>query len=150
MKRNSPEQGFSLIELMVALGILAVGMSAIGLMLLSSFQSDRENRNVRRADSVLRYICEQFSGGNLGVGTSPTPFLTEGSAVVRGNTMVTDLGDVAPGNYYCKWTSTPYSTSTLSQLDLVIGWGKTRDSTKPCNRDYPENCPFVMRMTNFY
>lgn len=151
MKTNCKEKGFSLVELMVALAILAVGMSAVGAMLLSSFQSDRHNRNVRRAETVLRYICEQFAGGNLGVtGATPTPYDTSGSCVVRGNSIITDTTDANPGTFYCSWTSSPYTTSNLNQLDLVIGWGATRSSSKPCNRANPDNCPYVIRMTNFY
>jgi prepilin-type N-terminal cleavage/methylation domain-containing protein len=150
MKTNSLEKGFSLVELMVALGILALGMAAVGLMLLSSFEASRHNRNVRNAESVLRYVAEEFSAGNPGVGSPATPLPAIGSAVVRGNNFITDTSDTNPGTYYCSWNSTAYKTSGLNQLDLTVGWGKSLNTTKPCNRDNPGQCPFVIRLTNFY
>ncbi len=77
MKTNHSEKGFSLIELMVALGIMVVGMAAVGVMLLSSFQEGRHNRNVRNADTVLRYFSEQFSAGKPWAG-GPCPRTAHG------------------------------------------------------------------------
>jgi prepilin-type N-terminal cleavage/methylation domain-containing protein len=152
MKRYDKEKGFSLIELLVAVGILTVGMSAVGVMLLSSFQADRQNRTVRRAETLLRYFAEQFAAGTSKVTTGPSSFTAPpatGNAVIRGDTIVYDA-DTNPGNYYCSWTSTAYSTSSLNQLDVVIGWGRSKSSSAPCDRDHVDQCPFVMRMTNFY
>jgi prepilin-type N-terminal cleavage/methylation domain-containing protein len=151
MKRNDKEKGFSLVELLVALGILTVGMAAVGVMLLSSFQADRQNRTVRRAETLLRYFAEQFAAGVSKVTTPSTytPPPETGTAVIRADTIVYDA-DTNPGNYYCSWTSTAYSTSSLKRLDVVIGWGRSKSSSAPCNRDHVDQCPFVMRMTNFY
>jgi prepilin-type N-terminal cleavage/methylation domain-containing protein len=150
MNTHCSEKGFSLVELMVALGIMLVGMSAVGVMLLSSFEGSRYNRNVRNAETVLRYFSEQFSAGNLGPGSPEASLPTTGTAVVRDGQVITDTADTKPGLFYCSWTSTPYGTSKLNQLDVVVGWGKSRGSALQCTRDTPDQCPFVLRMSNFY
>ena len=152
MKRNRQDEGFSLLELLVAVGILAMGMSAVGVMLLSSFQADRYNRNVRSGEAFTRYFIERFTAGNLEeiTGDVNTKLDENGTAVIRGDKIITQA-DTNPGTFYCSWTSEVYSLpGKLKRIDLVIGWGKSKSASFPCDRDHADQCPRVMRMTNVY
>lgn len=165
MAANRSNKGFSLIELMVALTILTVGMAAIGTMLISAFWHDRKNSEDRTAESILRRVAEGFAAGNPEALPLSSPPTGTGSAVVRGRTekvvnsqktydiaFITNVADVAPGNYYCSWTASVFKTTaagTVNRIDIVVGWGKPQTGV-PCDRSSPGTCPHRIRLTNYY
>ncbi|MBI5572123.1 MAG: prepilin-type N-terminal cleavage/methylation domain-containing protein [Desulfomonile tiedjei] len=176
MAAKSSEKGFSLVELMVALAVLAIGMSAIGTMLINAFWHDRHNTQVRNAEAILRRVAEGFVAGNpenLLPSITPltpappwapgTPGAT-GNAVVRGQSektvssqKITGLNFVSPadgnvGTYYCQWSIWTYKVSSagiVSRIDVVVGWGNSQGGA-PCDANSPGTCPRHLQLTNYF
>ena len=62
MNRSCSNSGFSLVESMVALLILAVGMAGVGTLLQESMVSDINSAAMRKMDEVAREIVEDLKG----------------------------------------------------------------------------------------
>lgn len=156
-------KGFSLIELMVAIGILSLGMAGVGTMLFQSFQFDRSNAKQRRAQIAATQIAERIRGGNPPAkdpddlsGTAkrlPPSSSTCGNGVIIGTDLYWQTAK-KDGAFFCKWTT--YSPSGIevtdwsidgsvpesgSVMNIVLGWGSGK-----CSRDSVETCPRTYRI----
>jgi prepilin-type N-terminal cleavage/methylation domain-containing protein len=126
------KKGFSLLELMVAIGILSVGMAGVGAMLFQSFQSDRYNTKEKRAHAAASQIAERFRAGNpkSDPGTLPNEFLklpNQGNGLLVGRAGGMSLfwqDTIATTNTY--W---PDSTITDAQGTFFCSWSTYSPST---------------------
>lgn len=168
--RFESKKGFSLVELMVAIGILSVGMAGVGTMLFQSFQSDRYNAKQKRAHIAASQIAERFRAGNpksdpdgLG-GYKKLPYQGNGLIVGTGtgtrlfwqdtisstnkywpDLTVTD----ASGTFFCSWTTYTPSGSVAntdppeggSVTHILVGWGSGN-----CSRTSVGQCPRTQRI----
>lgn len=146
MKSDKIVKGFTLIELMVALALLAIGMAGVGTMLVASFQSDRYNAQMRRAESISLKLFEKFKSGNPGVTSWSDPCQAKldpsGKAAYTNETCIDTTK--TSGTYYVTWTSVPQS-SGLTQLNVAVSWGG-----KSCSLSDPSKCLHCIRMTSLY
>lgn len=140
-------KGFTLVELMVALAILTIGMAGVGTMLVASFQSDRYNARIRRAQVVSLKVFERFKAGNPGVSTSTDPCLTTlpptGKAAYTNDTCINPDPSNTVGTYYVTWASTAHSG--LTQLDVAVYWGGQN-----CTYADPTKCLHNFAMSSLY
>jgi prepilin-type N-terminal cleavage/methylation domain-containing protein len=152
MKLRS-KKGFSLIELMVAIGILSFGMAGIGSMLYQSFQFDRSNSKQRRAHIVASQIAERFRSGNMPMlnrelGTVKK-LSDNGDGVILGTELWwrdLDTGGSpvkTDGVYFCRWDTYPKppATAEFKTRDIRVGWG-----TGECGRTKVDQCPHKLRV----
>jgi len=131
---------------MVALAILTIGMAGVGTMLLASFQSDRYNARIRRAEVISLKVFERFKAGNPGQTSWTDPCQAKlpptGSAAFTNETCIDTTK--TSGTFYVTWTSTPQS-SGLTQLDVAVRWGG-----KNCSLSDPSQCLHSFAMTSLY
>ena len=169
MIRVSSPNGFSLIELMVAIAILSLGMAAVGAALYASYESSRYNAATRRAEAVGAQLAERFKAGNVGedftTGKSPCNCKLSGttSGTTTTGTAVFDFtnrdqnSDGVPdghcwspdpalkkGTYYCSWSVTDH-TSGYKKLSATIYW-----DGENCTRDTLSKCKRRLRIFNYF
>jgi prepilin-type N-terminal cleavage/methylation domain-containing protein len=139
-------KGFTLVELMVALAILAIGMAGVGTMLVASYQSDRYNARIRRAEAISLKVFEKFKAGNPGATTWTDPcqakLQASGKAAYTSETCIDTTK--SNGTFYVTWNSTPQS-SGLTLLDVTVAWGGTE-----CNLTDPSKCLHRIAMSSLY
>jgi prepilin-type N-terminal cleavage/methylation domain-containing protein len=139
MKVFSTDKGFTIIETMVAIAILAVGILGVGTMLMLSFSSGRFATETRRAESMGTQKLEELRAQN----TRITP-MTSGNAEDQAYVyrwVVAAHRWTGPGG-----TSTP---SSLSQLDVTVGWPRG-PAFPACTGANPENCKYRTAVTTFF
>ena len=66
MKVFSSDKGFTIIETMVAIAILAVGTLGVASMLMIHFSSDRYAARTRRAESLCLQKLEELKAQKYG------------------------------------------------------------------------------------
>lgn len=146
MSRLAWQAGFNLVELMIALAILAVGMAGFGAMLAASYSSDRYNATMRRAESAGTKLIEKFRSGNGGSTAASDP--CEKPLPPSGKTAYTmerciDVTKTA-GKFYLTWTTTN-DPSGVNILDVVVAWDGPQ-----CTYGDPTKCARRVRMSTIY
>ncbi|MBI5572903.1 MAG: prepilin-type N-terminal cleavage/methylation domain-containing protein [Desulfomonile tiedjei] len=154
MRKRGGQAGFNLVELMIALAILAIGMAAVGSMLFASYNSDRYNATLRRAETAGTKVIERFRAGNVGSGLAsdacqrplqlvPGPGGTKiGKAAY---TMEPCIDETKPtGRFFLTWTSTD-DPSGVKILEVVVAWDGPQ-----CTYADPTKCLRHLRMSTIY
>jgi prepilin-type N-terminal cleavage/methylation domain-containing protein len=133
MKICGSEKGFTIVETMVAIAILAVGMLGVGTLLLVSLTSDKYGGRTRRAESLALQKIEDLKQQN----TILTP-LTSGST--------------ADAVFAYRWSVSNYQwldtkqNSGLQQLDVTVGWPVGGS----CTSSTPEQCTNRFSVTTYF
>ena len=130
MKVFRSEKGFTIIETMVAMFILAVGTLGVASMLMIHMTSDGHAARTRRAESLCIQKLEELK---TQAGT-----LTSGSS--------------ADDTYAYKWDVSNYQwldnsqNSGLNQIDITVGW----PVGGPCTSSTPSNCKNILAVTTYF
>jgi prepilin-type N-terminal cleavage/methylation domain-containing protein len=134
MKVFSSDKGFTLLETIVAIWILAVGTLGVASMLMIHFSSDGYAARTRRAESVGTQKLEELKAQN----TTTTP-LANGSSADQTYVYKWDVTDY-------KWTDVGATKSGLRQLDVTVGW----PVGGLCTSSTPEGCKNRCAVTTFF
>jgi prepilin-type N-terminal cleavage/methylation domain-containing protein len=134
MKVFSSDKGFTIVETMVAIAILAVGTLGVASMLMIHFSSDGYAARTRRAESVATQKLEELKAQNTNITT-----LTSGSSADQTYVYKWDVTDY-------KWTDAGATKSGLRQLDVTVGW----PVGGLCTSSTPENCKNRCAVTTFF
>jgi prepilin-type N-terminal cleavage/methylation domain-containing protein len=134
MKVFSSDNGFTIIETMVAIAILAVGTLGVASMLMIHFSSDGYAARTRRAESLGMQKLEELKVQN----TRITP-LTSGSSADQTYAYKWDVSDY-------KWSGPGGANSGLRQLDVTVGW----PLGGACTSSTPESCKNRCAVTTFF
>jgi type IV pilus assembly protein PilV len=104
--------GFTLIEVMVALVVLLIGVLGVAGMLVTTIQSNRGATNRTRADQLLHEKVEEFQS---------MPY----SSILSGSSQDTVAGVV----FTRQWTVNPNDPiASVATIDLTASWSE-RDQT---------------------
>jgi prepilin-type N-terminal cleavage/methylation domain-containing protein len=133
MKIFNSEKGFTIVETMVAIFILAVGTLGVASMLMMHFSSDRYAGHTRRAESLCMQKLEELKVQN----TMTTP-LTSGSSADQTYVYKWDVS-----NY--KWLSSG-TNPQLTQIDITVGW----PLGGACTSATPESCKNRRVVTTYF
>ena len=132
MSNLRQDQGFTLLEVMIAVLIMSLGIMGVAALLTTSLRSDRHTQRVRSAEMIALEVLEDI--------TAQAP-----------NKTISDFNqDIANGKnqlHYqglpCRWQLTEHtsnkpaaSPSGMYRIDLVVGWGKCKSFFDPdtCKR----------------
>ena len=135
MKVFSSDKGFTILETMVAIAILAVGTLGVGSMLMISLDSGRIAAETRRAESIAMQRLEALK--------TTQGVLAGGNAEVEGKYAF--RWDVA--NY--QWLDTSQN-SGLRQLDVTVGWPIDVVKYPACTAANPENCQYRFAVSTYF
>ena len=104
------DKGFSLLEVMVAVAVLAVGMLGVATLLTSAMQSGRYSYQARTGDSTaFSYLDEKVKA-----------IAVDGSIPTVNDLPKNDSKDA----YHFKWEIRPDTPATgVDRVDLTVGWG---------------------------
>src|SRR5208283_2759322 len=114
------DKGFTIIETMVAIAILAVGTLGVASMLMIHFSSDGYAARTRRAESLCMQKLEELKAQKT--------TLTNGSSADQSFVYKWDVS-----NY--QWLDTS-ANSGLNQIDVTVGW----PVGGACTSSTPGNC----------
>lgn len=149
MQAHTGERGFSLIEVMVALVILAVGMLGVGTMLVHSLESDRANIRTRNAELICQKILDEFKAmkpvGGWGSVTPEDGTDKDWIWMPPANPVQVDSPFVR------RWRiSDTYlpdgKIANVKQVNIIVGWPKSGT----CTKDDPSQCKRTFRMTTYF
>ncbi len=124
------DKGFTIIETMVAIAILAVGTLGVASMLMIHFSSDGYAARTRRAESVCMQKLEELKAQKT--------TLTSGSTADQTYAYKWDVS-----NY--QWLDTS-ANSGLSQIDVTIGW----PLGGACTSSTPNQCTNKFAVTTYF
>jgi prepilin-type N-terminal cleavage/methylation domain-containing protein len=130
MKVFTSDNGFTIVETMVAIAILAVGTLGVASMLMVHFSSDGYAARTRRAESVCLQKVEALKAQKTA--------LTSGSSADQSFAYKWDVS-----NY--KWLDTNQN-SGLRQLDVTVGW----PLGGACTSSTPESCKNRFAVTTYF
>ncbi len=134
---RSSEEGFTLVELMVAMAIFSLGLMAVVTMVSSSASSDRRSMQERDANFVAMEQLELLKGLGMQSTSLSTTTTEVGAFTVRWE--VSDL----PVTIASSLSGT--TAGGLQRVDLVVGWGGDNAN---CDTD-PYQCRRVRIITNY-
>ncbi len=123
--------GFSVLEVMVAFGILAIGMLGVGTMLTTSMKEDQYATQTRFGDFAAMDEIELLKADSVDAppeSDSISPFKHDGR-----DTAVYYRVDVTADN----------PSTQLDRIDITVGWGGTN-----CKSSI-NNCKYKSTVTNF-
>ena len=130
MKVFSSDKGFTIIETMVAIAILAVGTLGTASMLMIHFTSDGYAARTRRAESLCMQKLEELKAQKT--------TLTSGSSADQSFVYKWDVS-----NY--QWLDTS-ANSGLNQIDVTVGW----PVGGACTSSTPGNCTNKFAVTTYF
>jgi prepilin-type N-terminal cleavage/methylation domain-containing protein len=130
MKVFSSDKGFTIVETMVAIAILAVGTLGVASMLMIHFSSDGYAARTRRAESLCLQKVEELKAQQTA--------LTSGSSADQSFAYKWDVS-----NY--QWLDTSQN-SGLRQLDVTVGW----PLGGACTSATPERCTNRFAVTTYF
>jgi len=154
MQRLGRQDGFSLLEVLVAIVILSIGMLGVGTMVLTSLRQDHYTGRVRVAENLALSRLEELRGktadGTLADITPPTSGSYDTPNIRTGEAQ----------QFYCRqWMITDASPTiaamsgkSIKQIDVVVGWPldlPTCSGTNCCKEDSVEQCPYKYRARAF-
>jgi len=124
------DKGFTIIETMVAIAILAVGTLGVASMLMIHFSSDGYAARTRRAESLCMQKLEELKAQKT--------TLTNGSSADQSFVYKWDVS-----NY--QWLDTS-ANSGLNQIDVTVGW----PVGGACTSSTPGNCTNKFAVTTYF
>lgn len=118
--RRHQERGFTLIEVLVAMGILATGLLAVSAAQLYAMRGGRTGRHTTEAAELAQTQIEElnrlaWTDPNLGQTGGWTP------AVVRDRTIETEAAPVLEQTYSLTWRITNVN-NWMKTIDVRVDW----------------------------
>ena len=107
--KHATEKGFSLVEVMIAVSIFAVGLLAVALMLDTAIQYNSSARLISEATEIAQYQMEKLMGGPYDAADLDEAFSPYGPENVA--------------NYRVTWTvREDLPMSAMKTINLTVAW----------------------------
>ena len=119
------QRGFSLIEVIVAIGVLAVGMLGVTVLFQTAMNSQKHSFMTRTGDSVA---CEEVEWLKA---------QAVDAALTNSNGSVTQY-------YFVRGITGNYPVNGIDRVDITVGWGGN-----DCDKDHIDKCKQKTTITNF-
>ena len=115
-REMSGENGFTLIEVLIAISIFAIGLLAVAALQITAFQGNRVGDELTKATMLAQMQVEALKGADFNSAT-----LAPGN-YVDANNPIDETGAPAPGGRFTR-TWTIANNTTFSRLVTVtVGW----------------------------
>jgi len=151
------QRGFSLIEAMIAFGILAVGMMAVGSMITTSMRFDKQAIGKREAYNLAMDKFEELKGNYIMTVLSADPATIEEDVeqwVGGGGTDATKKKRLTPFRRRTVFV-TPCvrcvagigtgQNAIAYEVKITVGWGESAS----CTKTNPAACPNSTVFSNY-
>ncbi len=135
MKVFTSDKGFTIIETMVAIAILAVGTLGVASMLMIHFSSDGYAARTRRAESLCLQKLEELKAQKILVTDPLTQRLLCGPVIC-----------LQVGRVELQVVGHERTNSGLRQLDVTVGW----PLGGACTSATPESCKNRFAVTTYF
>ncbi len=113
-REMSGENGFTIIEVLIAISIFAIGLLAVAALQITAFQGNRVGDELTKATMLAQMQVEAVKGADFNTAT-----LAPGNYVDANNPI--DETGAAGGRFTRTWTIT--NNTTFSRLITVtVGW----------------------------
>jgi type IV pilus assembly protein PilV len=127
-RRGAPDTaGFTLLEVVVALGLLAFGLLGVAAMQIHALQGGRSSRHTTQGAEIARTQLELFQNlafADLGATTWTTPQVVTRSVQAEGET-------IAEQDYDLRWRITDLNApATLKSIDVQVTWSEPDRSNR--------------------
>ena len=115
-REMSGENGFTMIEVLIAISIFAIGLLAVAALQITAFQGNRVGDEVTKGTMLAQMQIEALKSADFSTAT-----LAPGN-YVDANNLIDETG--APGGRFTRtWTIADTAPVTLSRLVTVtVGW----------------------------
>lgn len=137
MNKKMNNNGFSLVELIIVIAIMAILVGVLAPQFIKYVESSRQSTDIQNASEIRAaieaYVAETDASGTITVSTNGTNMVVAGGSGVAAALEEVGLsasipcrstgwGNVTTGTYDCstyKWSATPNSNSKNPQKDLA-------------------------------
>lgn len=113
-REMSGENGFTLIEVLIAISIFAIGLLAVAALQITAFRSNRVGDELTKATMLAQMQVEALKGADFNSAT-----LVAGNYVDANNPI--DETGANGGRFTRTWTITN-NTTFSRRVDVTVGW----------------------------
>jgi Tfp pilus assembly protein PilV len=131
--------GFSVLEVLIAFAVLAIGLLGVGSMLMTSMKTDQYTTQMLYGDESAVDQIEYLKG------IAPDSTLINRDGKTGGEVTIQRKGVdvVVPAYVYHVEVTANNPTTNIDRVDITIGWGGENCISNP------KNCKYTTKITNF-
>jgi type IV pilus assembly protein PilV len=116
--RPAGQEGFTLLELLIATVILAIGLLGVAALQMTAIQGNAEGKNFTLASSLVGDKIDELRNGDFGDVTNQTDYITF-------NNKVPQVQDTQPGSGFFMTRAVDVSNGPVAgtvQVNVAITW----------------------------
>jgi type IV pilus assembly protein PilV len=128
IQRRPRSEGFTLLEIVITLGILSVGLLALAVMQLEAMRGGYTGRHTTEGDAIARTQVEQAERQPWAT-LAPTggwvapPWLPGGTVTHQVKDSSSTYDEMV---YTVRWRTTDLATADLRSVDVQVTWSEPR------------------------
>jgi type IV pilus assembly protein PilV len=125
--RRGAQQGFTLIEVMIAMTVLAVGLLSLAMMQLHALRGGNVGRHSSTAAIVARDRMESFQRAPWATVTVTAGWVNDGNVT---NSVQATAGTAIEQTYTREYQVRNVTTGWIRAVDVRITWNEAQDQNK--------------------
>jgi type IV pilus modification protein PilV len=131
MRNTRPDQGFTMLEVMIAVLIMSFGILGVATLLTNSLNADGQTQSLRNAEAVALEVIEDLKAQS--VNKTSTELQDD---INKGLNQLQYRGLRFRWQLFQHTANTKSDPSGLWRIDMTVGWGKCTDEFDPtsCKR----------------
>lgn len=115
-REMSGENGFTILEVLIAISIFAVGLLAVAALQITAFQGNRVGDELTKATMLAQMQVEALKGADFNSAT-----LAPGN-YVDANNPIDETGAPAPGGRFTRTWTIANNTAFSRLVTVTVGW----------------------------
>jgi prepilin-type N-terminal cleavage/methylation domain-containing protein len=124
-RRGGRREGFTLLEVIVAMGILAIGLLGVAAAQIHALHGGKSGRHTTDASAFAHTQIEQLQRMNFtdAALTATAGWVPAGGQAVQ-TTVQSTVGPIAEQNYTVQWRITDVVANQLKAVDVRVTWSE--------------------------